>query len=76
VIAQKLDIPQWTARTLETKHRKLSDIDLSDIEFDSKTGEGLVIVNWGTLLEGKLVLLLAGSAEYQDALLHELEYRL
>jgi hypothetical protein len=54
----------------------LSDIDLSDIEFDSKTGEGLVIVNWGTLLEGKLVLLLAGSTEYQDALLHELEYRL
>ena len=76
VIAQKLDIAEWTARTFETKYRKLSDIDLSDIEFDRKTGEGLVIVNWGTLLEGKLVLLLAGSPEYQDALLHELEYRL
>jgi hypothetical protein len=76
VIAQKLDIPVWTARTLATKHRKLSDIDLSDIEFDSKSGEGLVIVNWGTLLEGKLVVLLAGSPEYQDALLNELQYRL
>jgi hypothetical protein len=76
VIAQKLDIPQWTARTLETKHRKLSDIDLSDIEFDSKTDEGLVIVNWGTILEGKMMLLLAGSAEYQDALLQELKHRL
>jgi hypothetical protein len=76
VIAQKLDIPEWTARTFKTKHRKLSDLDLSDIEFDSRTGEGLVIVNWGTLLEGKLVLLLAGSAEYQDALLNELRYRL
>ncbi len=29
-------------------HRKLSDIDLSDNEFNMKTGEGLVIVNWGT----------------------------
>jgi hypothetical protein len=76
VIAQKLDIPQWTARTFETKHRKLSDIDLSDIEFDSKTDEGLVIVNWGTILEGKMMLLLAGSAEYQDALLQELKHRL
>jgi hypothetical protein len=76
VIAQKLDIPEWTARTFITRHRQLSDLDLSDIEFDMKTGEGLVIVNWGTLLEGKLVFLLAGSPEYQDALLNELTYRL
>jgi len=76
VIAQKLGISEWTARTFKTEHRKLSDIDLSDIEFNSSTGEGLVIVNWGTLLEGKLVLLLAGSSEYQEALLSEVEYRL
>lgn len=76
VIAQKLDIPEWTARAFKTRYRKLSDINLNDIEFDMKTGEGLVIVNWGTLLEGSLVLLLAGSPEYQDALLNELKYRL
>lgn len=76
VIAQKLDVPEWAAHTFKTRHRKLSDIDLSDIEFNMRTGEGLVIVNWGTLLEGKLVLLLAGSAEYQQALLNELKYRL
>ena len=76
VIAQKLDVPEWTARTFKTRHRRLSDIDLKDIEFDAKSGEGLVIVNWGTLLEGKLVLLLAGSAEYQEALLNELKHRL
>jgi len=76
IIAQKLDIPEWTARSFTTRHRKLSDIDLSGIEYDMKTGEGVVIVNWGTLLEGKLVLLLAGSAEYQDALFNELKHRL
>jgi len=68
--------PEWTARAFETRQRRLSDVDLSDIEYDMKTGAGLVIVNWGTLLEGKLMLLLAGSPEYQDALLNELEYRL
>ncbi len=76
VIAQKLDIPEWTARSFETRHRRLSEIDLRGIEYDAKTGEGVVIVNWGTLLEGKLMLLLAGSPEYQDALMHELEFRL
>ena len=76
VIAQKLDIPEWRAMTFKTHHRKLSDLDISDIEFDMKTGEGLVIVNWGTLLKGKLVLLLAGSPDYQEALLDELRYRL
>ncbi len=76
VIAQKLDIAEWSARTFKTKQRKLSDIDLGGIEFDMRTGEGVVIVNWGTLLEGKLVLLLAGSPEYQEVLLNELHHRL
>jgi hypothetical protein len=76
VIAQKLDIPEWSAMMFNTKHRKLSDLDIRDLEFDMKTGEGLVIVNWGTLLKGKLVLLLAGSPDYQEALLNEIRYRL
>jgi hypothetical protein len=76
IIAQKLDIPEWTARTFKTRHRKLSDIDLSGIEFNNRTGEGLVVVNWGTLLEGKLVLLLAGAKGYQEVLLNELKHRL
>ena len=76
MIAQKLDIPEWSAMTFVTKHRKLSDLDLGGIEFDMKTGEGLVIVNWGTLLKGKLVMLLAGSPDYQEALRSELLYRL
>ena len=76
VIAQKLDIPEWMASTFRTRHRTLSDVDLSGIEFDMKTGEGVVVVNWGTLLEGKLVLLLAGSREYQEALFNELQHRL
>ncbi|MEA3304032.1 MAG: ATP-grasp domain-containing protein [Pseudomonadota bacterium] len=76
VIAQKLDIPEWCAMTIETRHRSLSDLDIRDLEFDMTTGEGMVIVNWGTVLKGKLVLLLAGSKEHQEALADELTYRL
>ena len=76
LIAQKLDIPEWSALTFKTRHRKLSELDISDLEFDMGTGEGLVIVNWGTILKGKLVLLLAGSPEYQEALMKEIQFRL
>ncbi len=76
LIAQKMAIPEWSSITLTTRHRKLSDIDLCDIEFDKKTGEGVIIVNWGTVLTGKLVVLLAGNREYQDALANELRARM
>jgi hypothetical protein len=76
LIAQKLNIPEWSAITVSSGHRSLADIDLSDIEFDSKTGEGIIIVNWGTILEGKLVILLAGSATFQQALAVEIATRL
>jgi len=76
MIAQKLGIPEWSAITFSTRHRNLADIDLSDIEFHSKTGEGVIIVNWGTILEGKLVILLAGSPTFQQALAVEIASRL
>jgi len=76
IIAQKLDIPEWTAKAFHTRHRRLADIDLRDIEFNMTTGEGAVIVNWGTVLVGKLVILMAGSPEYQQVLEAELKSRL
>jgi hypothetical protein len=76
LIAQKLGIHEWSAITFSTEHRSLADMDLRDLEFDRKKGEGAIIVNWGTVLEGKLVILLAGSATYQQALAVEIANRL
>lgn len=76
LIAQKLGIQEWSAITIPTNHRALSTIDLSDIEYDHKTGEGAIIINWGTVLSGKLVILMAGTRPYQEALEVELEARL
>jgi hypothetical protein len=36
----------------------------------------VIIVNWGTVIEGKLVILMAGSRDFQQALAVELEARL
>jgi len=76
LIAQKLQIPEWSAITFPTRHRNQKNIDLRDIEYDHKSGEGAVLVNWGTVLEGKLVILMAGSLAYQEALAVELAARL
>lgn len=75
-IAHKLDIPEWSAVTMKTSHRTLSTIDLSGIEFDPKSGVGVIIVNWGTVLVGKLLMMIAGSPAQQQALRLELESRL
>ena len=76
LIAQKLGITEWSALTFSTKHRGLDDVDLSDIEYDPNTGEGVILINWGTVLTGKLVILLAGSASIQNDLKIDLEERL
>jgi hypothetical protein len=76
LIANKLNIFGWSAITMTTRHRSIAEIDLKDIEFEKKTGHGIVIVNWGTVLEGELVVLLAGSQNYQGALAVELLKRL
>ena len=75
-IAQKLDVPEWLAQTFTTRHRSLATIDLKGIEFDPKTGVGVVLVNWGPVLSGKLLVMLAGSPRQQDALKLELAARL
>lgn len=76
LIASKMDIPEWSARSFNTRYRSLDEINLKDLEFDIDTGEGAILVNWGTILVGKLMILLAGSREYQEALALELEARL
>lgn len=76
LIANKLSIPEWSAHTYKTQHRSLSPINLEGIEFDPVSRQGVILVNWGTILEGKLVFLLAGSREQQDELSVALAQRL
>ena len=75
-IAHKLDIPEWSAVALSTRHRSLADIDLRGIEFNPKTGEGVVLVNWGPVLVGKLLVLFAGNPDRQRMLQAQLRLRL
>jgi len=76
LIAQKLNIPHWSAVVFSTQHTSLGKVDLTDLEFNPRTGQGVIVVNWGTILTKKLSIMLAGIKSYQDALRVELTTRL
>lgn len=67
-VARKLGIESWSCETFRTRYRSLKQLDLKDLEFNPETGAGVIIVNWGPILVGKLVILLAGSEEEQQNL--------
>ena len=72
IIAEKLGIKQWTVKTYTTHYRDLNDIFIGHIEYNRKTERGVILVNWGTVLEGKLTVMLAGNDEQQRYLDAEL----
>ena len=75
-IAKKLNISSWTSENFPTSYRSLQEINIEDLEFDAQTGTGVVLVNWGCVLVGKLGVLLAGTVEQQDKLRETLKARL
>ncbi len=75
-IALKLDIPEWEARNFKTWHKSLSEINLQGLEYSDSSGEGVIIVNWGPVQVGKVMIMLAGSARTRNKLELELRKRL
>ena len=61
LIANKLGIKQWVSKTFTTSYRKLEDIFIEHIEFKKHIGRGVILVNWGTVSEGKLMFIIAGN---------------
>jgi hypothetical protein len=75
-IARKLGVGEWLALAFKTRRRSLSNLDLDGVEYDPATGQGVVLVNWGPILVGKLLALLAGPPATQQRLALELQARL
>lgn len=75
-VARKLGVERWISKEMHTRHRHLSEIDLSGIEFDPRCKTGVILINWGTILVGKLSVLIAGSENMQAQLEKSLAARL
>lgn len=76
LIAQQLGLEQWRAFQVDTRKRHLGELDLAGIEYSDFTGSGVVIVNWGTILTGRIGVIVAGPEDVQHQLKVELERRL
>lgn len=76
LIARRIGATQWSTATLETLHRELAGIDLSGIEYDPVKREGVILINWGTVLHGKLMAMFVGDEARQDAQQEELKQRI
>lgn len=75
-VAERLGIRHWLARVFQTEYRSLADINLNGLEYDRAFGQGIVLINWGTILVGELAILIAGPPEVQEYLSQELYLRL
>ncbi len=75
-IAQKLSLSAWANESFKTQCRSLSKLDLSGLEYDPTSGTGVILVNWGSILVGKVGVLLAGSRDQQQSLRASLKQRL
>ena len=74
-IAKQLSVPNWCSETLHTDFRRLTDLNLEDLEFDPNTKAGVVLINWGTIQTGKLTVLLAGSLSQQAELSRRIRHQ-
>jgi len=74
-IAYKLGLECWLAQVFPTYHRSLAFLQLTDIEYDPDRGEGVILVNWGPILVGKVLCLIVGPQVVQQQLTLELERR-
>jgi glutathione synthase/RimK-type ligase-like ATP-grasp enzyme len=62
-VAEGLQAKTWVARNLSVKAHCLSELSLEGLEWDRSTSKGIVIISWGTVLQGKVGVLFAGNSE-------------
>ncbi len=75
-IARKLGITNWSNECFKTHYHSLNDVDLTDLEYNPASGVGVILVNWGGILVGKLGVLIAGSPIEQQRVRSCLQERL
>lgn len=76
MIGLKIGVSQWMCEAVQIPAGSLASLDLSGIEFDPQTKTGLILVNWGTVLVGKVSVMFCGPSDRQIETKKELAKRL
>lgn len=73
-IAFKLGAKEWMAKEIQTTISDINFLELGDIEYDPCKKQGVIVVNWGMVVDGEIgVLIIADSHKKQLWYLSELE---
>jgi hypothetical protein len=75
-VAEKSEVSEWESRNVDFSRRTFDGFSLGELTFDSKRKEGVIIIDWGCVGQGKLGVFVAGSPIVRQDYLVELKYRL
>lgn len=76
IVAKKLNIACWMSLIIDVPFRSFAGFDIKDLEYQSKTQQGLILINWGTIEYGRLMFMMVGTPEQQLALVAQIRHRL
>lgn len=66
IVAKKLDIPSWIATNIKLGINSFKELDLGKLEYDTLTKKGIIVINWGCILNKKLGVMIAGDDEKEQ----------
>ncbi len=63
LVAKRLNIHKWLTKNFSTRINSLADLTplIKDLEYNFKKKEGIIIINWGIISEGKVSIMLIGD---------------
>jgi|GEM_PF-319117 len=76
LVAKKLNIQYWTSLIIQVQFKNFDQFDISDLEYKSKTQQGLILICWGSIEYGRLMVMVVGTPEQQLTLMNQLRQRL
>jgi hypothetical protein len=75
-VAEKLGVAQWESLNVNFKFRSFDSCHLpADLAFSQHNRDGIVIVNWGCVGDGKLGIFAAGNEPTRRSLIEEFQLR-
>ncbi|MDP2655751.1 MAG: ATP-grasp domain-containing protein [bacterium] len=66
VIADKLSIPSWLATNIKLHTDSFEGLSLDGLEYNPNTKSGIIVYNWGCVLNQKLGVLVAGDCREEQ----------
>ncbi|MDD2920337.1 Mur ligase family protein [Rhodoferax sp.] len=76
IVAKKLNINCWMTLVININFDNFDRFDIKDLEFNKQSRHGVIIIGWGTIEYGRIMLMMIGTSEQQSVLVDQIKNRL